>query len=127
MGAVLRTQLKDGHWSCEQRTETFSTSSSRSDIYRFPWAGGSSTLLGSIAGQSIAWLGVAEDGEQLVVASGSLTSTGAITGCSVSWRNPVTLAPLSQAIPNALACQGGRGSGGISPSIQVVQQGLLDN
>ena len=121
--------------SCRDRT--YREVSERSDVWAIDLTTGRDTMRWTIPGQ-VYWLGVSEDGGQIVTGEGVLTSEwtwhftennideqlysnpGTVTGCGVHYRSPATGAEVRPAIPTTDGCTYfTRGNGTITPVATV--------
>ena len=114
--------FQDGAWTCEQKFLKFETRSKHAEIWSVPWNGGAGTHIVTIPNETMGWLGAAEDGNQLVLASGTYFQPfgppvpNPYSGCAVSYRDGTTGTLLGTPVPHDLACFTSiRGAGGIAP------------
>ena len=117
--------------SCRDRT--YREVSERSEIRSIDLTTGRDSSLWTVPGQ-VYWLGVSEDGGQIVTGEGVLTSEwtwhinennldvqtwsnpGTVTGCGVHYRSPATGAELRPAISTTAGCTYfTRGNGNLAP------------
>lgn len=111
-------EMRDGVWDCEFRLMQYQVLPIEAEVYSIPAGGGNATVAWEIPGRSINWLGISEDGEQLVLAT-SVEPAGigqdvSATGCQIEYRDRTNPSQAQLAVPNSIACIA-RGTGGLAP------------